>query len=71
MDLFLFQGGGRYITASFTVDEALSVTCMCTKEFIFHEHFYAILMLDLWRMEIPPPLAVVFLCCPLGTWINL
>ena len=35
---------------------------MFSNEFVFHEDFDAILMLDLWRMAIPPPLAVVFLC---------
>ena len=59
------------MTASFTVDGALSVTSMFSNEFVFHEDFDAIFMLDLWRMATPPPLAVVFLCCLLGTWVNL
>ena len=42
MDLFLFDGGGRYITATFTVDKALSVTSMFLNNLVFHEEFDAI-----------------------------
>ena len=35
--MFLFDGGGRYITASFTVDEELSMISMLSNDFAFHE----------------------------------
>ena len=46
VELFLLDGGGRQTTASFTVDEALSVNSMFSNELDFHKDFYAILMFD-------------------------
>ena len=56
---------------SFTVEEELSVTSMFSNDFAFHEDFYVIFIIDLCKMATPPPLAVVFVCCLLGTWVKV
>ena len=70
-DLFLFDGGGRYITTSFTAEEELSVTSMFSNDIAFHEDFDVIFIFDLCMMATPLPLAVVFMCCLLGTWVKV
>ena len=59
-NLFLFDGGERYITTSFTVDEELSMTSMFSNDFAFHKDIDVMFIFDLCVMETPPPLAVVF-----------
>ena len=63
VELFLFDGGGRYITTRFTVGEEPSVTSMFLNDFAFHEDVDVIFIFDLCIMATPPPLAVVFVCC--------
>jgi len=68
VNFILFDSTWRYITASFTIDEELTMTSMFSNAFAFHEDLDVVFMFAFFVMASPPPLAV---CRFLRTYVNM